>query len=72
LIETEEYFAQVCRYIALNPVQAGLCTRPSEWPWSSYSAILGERSVPEFLTVDWVLGLFSHDPARAGGLPVVL
>ena len=24
------------RYIALNPVRAGLCADPGEWPWSSY------------------------------------
>jgi putative transposase len=65
LIETEEYFAEVCRYIVLNPVRAGLCEGPAEWPWSSYTATLGERSIPEFLTIDWVLGLFSHDPVRA-------
>ena len=65
LIETDDYFAEVCRYIVLNPVRAGLCRHPAEWPWSSCSAILGERSVPEFLTIDWVLGLFGHDVARA-------
>ena len=28
LIETEEYFAEALRYIALNPVRAGLCEHP--------------------------------------------
>ena len=36
LIETEEYFADALRYIALNPVKAGLCGHPSDWPWSSF------------------------------------
>jgi REP element-mobilizing transposase RayT len=36
LIETEEYFAEALRYIALNPVRAGLCEHPSDWPWSSF------------------------------------
>jgi putative transposase len=36
LIETDEYFAEVLRYIALNPVRAGLCEHPSDWPWSSF------------------------------------
>src|SRR4029450_4292678 len=35
LIETEEYFDEAQRYIAFNPVRAGLCQDPSEWPWSS-------------------------------------
>lgn len=37
LIESEEYFSEALRYIALNPVRAGLCGHPSEWPWSSFS-----------------------------------
>jgi REP element-mobilizing transposase RayT len=36
LIETEEYFADALRYIALNPVKAGLCGHPADWPWSSF------------------------------------
>ena len=36
LIETEEYFAEALRYIAFNPVRAGLCEHPHEWLWSSF------------------------------------
>jgi REP-associated tyrosine transposase len=36
LIETEEYFEEAQRYIAFNPVRAGLCEHPAEWPWSSF------------------------------------
>lgn len=36
VIESEEYFSDALRYIALNPVRAGLCGHPSEWPWSSF------------------------------------
>jgi REP-associated tyrosine transposase len=32
----DEHLLEVCRYIALNPVRAGLCRDPTEWPWSSY------------------------------------
>jgi REP element-mobilizing transposase RayT len=53
------------RYIALNPVEAGLCSSPIAWPWSSYPATLGEADVPEFLTTDWVLRLFDERPAVA-------
>jgi putative transposase len=34
VIESEEYLADVCRYVFLNPVQAKLCRRASDWPWS--------------------------------------
>jgi len=36
LIEGDRHFAEVLRYIALNPVRAGLCEHPSEWRWSSF------------------------------------
>jgi putative transposase len=36
VIETDEYFAEAMRYIAFNPVRAGLCSHPSEWPWSNF------------------------------------
>ncbi len=34
----EEHLLRVVRYIELNPVRAGLCSGPGEWPWSSYHA----------------------------------
>ncbi len=36
LIETERHYEKTLRYIALNPVKAGLCDHPAEWPWSSF------------------------------------
>lgn len=37
------------RYIALNPVRAGICESPEEWPWSSYSMLVrGLRRPPWF------------------------
>lgn len=53
------------RYIARNPVEAGLCRSPEEWPWSSHPAALGLRRAPSFLTSAWVLGLFSDDVRTA-------
>ena len=34
LIEDEEYFFEVCRYVFDNPVKAGVARSPSAWPWS--------------------------------------
>jgi putative transposase len=31
------------RYLAFNPVRAGLCVRPEDWPWSSVRAHLAGR-----------------------------
>jgi putative transposase len=46
------------RYVLRNPVEAGLCDRPSAWRWSSYRASLGDMSSPPWLDVQGVLGLF--------------
>jgi putative transposase len=34
LIEDEEELRDTCDYVLFNPVRAGLCGRPSDWPWS--------------------------------------
>lgn len=33
----DRYLANLIRYIHLNPVRAGLVSRPQDWPWSSFS-----------------------------------
>lgn len=44
-------------YVVLNPVEAGICGTPEDWPWSSYSETIGssERS---FVDPSLVLGCF--------------
>lgn len=32
-VEDDSYFLAVYRYITLNPVKAGLCTKPGQYPW---------------------------------------
>ena len=34
VVENEEHFAAALQYILENPVKAGLCELPEEWPWS--------------------------------------
>jgi putative transposase len=34
-VETSEYLLTVCRYVARNPVRAGLVERVEQWHWSS-------------------------------------
>ena len=33
---TEGQYLEARRYIAMNPVKAGICARPEDWPWSGY------------------------------------
>jgi putative transposase len=34
LVRDEAHLHAVCRYVVENPVRAGLCATPAEWPWS--------------------------------------
>ena len=60
LVDGDAYLRAVVRYIARNPVKAGLCERAEDWRWSSYRALLGLAPAPSFLTIDWVLGQFAQ------------
>ena len=60
LVEKDAYLLELCRYVVLNPVRAKLVKHPKQWKWSSYRAMVGQTTVPEFLTVDWVLEYFSR------------
>ena len=43
LVDSDQYFLMVCRYIELNPVRAALVALPEHYPWSSVHAHLGRR-----------------------------
>jgi putative transposase len=58
LVDKENYLLELSRYIVLNPVRAKLVESPDQWPWGSYRATAGLIKAPEFLLVDWILGMF--------------
>jgi len=41
-VESDEHLLSVYRYIALNPVEIGLCASAEEWRWSSYTTLTGQ------------------------------
>jgi putative transposase len=65
LIEREAHLLELCRYVAMNPVRAGLCDRAEDWPWSSYRAVLSASRPPTFLSAQWLLELFGRDATNA-------
>jgi putative transposase len=65
LIEKETYFAEVLRYVVLNPVAAKIVERPEEYRWSSYRACAGLASAPEWLDRDSVYLSFGLDEPAA-------
>lgn len=42
----EAHLVSAFRYVALNPVKAGLVARAQDWPWSSAGAHLAGRDTP--------------------------
>jgi putative transposase len=72
-LETDSHLLTALRYVARNPVEAGMCAAPLDWRWSSSRATAGLESAPGFLDLDGVLGLFGvrRQAARAGFVRLV-
>jgi REP element-mobilizing transposase RayT len=64
-ITTDSQLWAAARYLALNPVAAGLCAKPAEWPWGSY-AVVG-FGAPAWLDHGRLLELFSGSGTEPHG-----
>ena len=42
-VDSDEYAMHLCRYIHLNPVEAGIVPHPEDWPYSNYLEWIGRR-----------------------------
>lgn len=60
-IQTPERFVTAMTYVDLNPVRAGLCSHPSEWPWGSFRAVAGLDKAPDFLSPEIFLHGIASD-----------
>ena len=60
LVEKDAYLLELARYVVLNPIRAGMVSDLEDWKWSSYLAMIGHASLPEWLEIDWVLGHFGR------------
>lgn len=60
VVEKESHLLELFRYIALNPVRAGLVTDPADWPWSSCNDICGEARPALLATTEIVLSYFDN------------
>lgn len=61
IVDREGYLLELCRYVVLNPVRAGIVDKPEKWRWSSYSYIVGSREKLIWLDAKWILQQFSDD-----------
>lgn len=64
-IETDAHLANAFRYVARNPVEAGACRSPLDWPDSSYRAALGLEDDGGLTDASAVLRHFDPDRTRA-------
>jgi putative transposase len=51
-LAADDLVRYVARYIVRNPVRAGICRNPGDWPWSSHRATLGQVKRPTFLAAE--------------------
>ena len=68
LVDRESYLLEVCRYVDLNPVRAGLVAQPGDWPWSSYAAHTGRFSPPPWLDTPALWAALLGQPASTPAL----
>ena len=58
IVEKERHLLELCRYVVLNPVRAGMVSTPQKWRWSSYRATAGIEKMESCLSTDWILAQF--------------
>jgi putative transposase len=56
-VETDVQLWVAASYLALNPVEAGLCRDPADWPWSSH-ALVTRNATPDWLDHAHLLSYF--------------
>jgi REP element-mobilizing transposase RayT len=66
IVDDEAYLNEVCRYIVLNPVRAGLCHSAGQWRWSSYGDVIRGSSSMRNLAIDQLIKRFA--PTKREGL----
>ena len=65
LVQKETHLLELSRYVVLNPVRAKMVSRPEDWWWSSYVAVMDDQVAPGWLDTDWLLGQFGRERNHA-------
>lgn len=65
LVRDDAHLRGCFRYVAWNPVKAGLCATPADWAWSAHGALAGSAPPHRLLALDSALSFFGDDPAEA-------
>ena len=67
VVEKDSHLLELCRYVVLNPVRAGMAVSAQKWRWSSYRATAGTAKKEPYLTAKWILDQFGRTKAEACG-----
>ncbi|HEY6963346.1 MAG TPA: transposase [Gaiellaceae bacterium] len=65
MIETDGHLFEAIRYVARNPVRAGMCDAPEDYEWSSYGAAIGVHPRDPLVSERALLELFARDAGTA-------
>ncbi len=65
VVERDAYLKELCRYIVLNPVRAGMVEAAHQWRWSSYAETARAVARPRWLEVEAVWSLFGSSQQQA-------
>jgi putative transposase len=65
LVDSTWHLLELTRYLAVNPVDSGLCADPADWPWGSYAAAIAEAPSSTLVAVEDILRYFGPDATRA-------
>jgi putative transposase len=63
VVETGTHLVTLLRYVALNPVRAGMVETPEQYRWSGYRWLSGYDKAPEWYKPGPVLEAFGNDAA---------
>jgi putative transposase len=61
VVDKNTHLQELCRYVVLNPVRAGMVKDPQKWKWSSYLATAGLEKAETWLEISWILGQFGKN-----------
>jgi putative transposase len=59
LVEADIYARELIRYIHMNPVRAGIVSKPEEYIWSSHREYMNLRKPSDWMVTSFTLMLFS-------------
>ncbi len=60
LVDRDNYLLELSRYIHLNPVRAGILSKPEDYGYSSMPYYTSKKAPPEWLNIKFVLKQFGN------------